>query len=459
MSLWSLKPGLRRPPILRGLAALSLLLLPGRVGMSSTLRFRIPDVPQTAPVNAVVKDLEFLRVSADVPGGRILDTTGNEVVLKGFNFGGWLMYEDWLLKPGTKAFKLPAGQYQNEPNITRLLDQQYGAGTGRMFFNGIRDNFIVEDDFLQVRRLGGNVVRIPVASWLFADGTGFRYLDQALTWAETSGVYVIIDMHAAPGCQIPATFCLQSGTATGFWTDATAQQQTLSLWRSIAQRYRDRAVVAGYDILSEPAISNDPTLVPSAGTLQDFYKRLITAIRGVDNRHILFVEGNGWALDLSLFQSNWLGTYDPNTAYSLHLYRDEQCPAGADLEGDIAQFVLWQKSYVSRHKRPIYVGELGGTCDEWVASAVDVLLRSDVNIRWATYFTWKTAAKGVSESGKAVHGIVDPTAWLALLSKLTAGQAVTATQFNAGMAALESSNFEPQPGYLTQLERYFDAQP
>jgi endoglucanase len=433
---------MRRPAFLLGLVALLLCLAPGG--------------PATGTSAAA---LDFLHVSTTGTGGKIVDSKGQEVFLKGVNFSGWLMYEDWLVKPPTLSFPLPAGQYQNEPNLSPVLDQHYGAGVGQMFFNGIRDNFITEDDFLQVAQLGGNVVRIPVAAWLFADGTGFRYLDQALTWAENSNVRVIIDMHAAPGCQTPSPFCLSSGTATDFWSTPAAQQQTLDLWTSIAARYSDRAVVAGYDILSEPAISKNPTQVPAASALQDFYTRLIAAIRAVDTRHILFVEGNGWALDLSIFASNGLGTIDSNTAYSLHLYRDEQCPSGADLEADILNFVLWQMSFVATHQRPVYVGEFGGSCDEWMTAAFDVLLRPDVNIRWATYFTWKSAAMDASVAGKPISGIVDDTAWTALLSKLSAGQSISTSDFTAGMAALRSSNFAPRAGAVAALERYFAVQP
>ena len=433
---------MRRPAFLFSLITLSISLAPAGLATGTS-----------------AAALDFLHVNVTGTGGRIVDSKGQEVFLKGVNFGGWLMYEDWLVKPPTLNFPLPPGQYQNEPNLSPLLDQHYGAGAGQVFFNGIRDNFITEDDFLQVAQLGGNVVRIPVAAWLFDDGTGFRYLDQALTWAENSNVRVIIDLHAAPGCQTPSPFCLSSGTATQFWSTPASQQQTLDLWTSIAARYSDRAVVAGYDILSEPAISKNPTQVPLASALQDFYTRLIAAIRAVDTRHILFVEGNGWALDLSIFASNGLGSIDSNTAYSLHLYRDEQCPSGADMEADILDFVFWQMSYVATHQRPVYVGEFGGSCDEWMTAAFNVLLRPDVNLRWATYFTWKSAAKDASMPGKPISSIVDDSAWTALLSKLSAGQTVSTGEFTAGMTALRSSNFELRAGAVTELERYFAVLP
>ena len=60
---------------------------------------------------------------------------------------------------------------------------------------------------------GLNTIRIPVGYWIlesivysdsehFPQG-GFSYLERLCGWASDAGFYIIIDMHGAPGAQVP----------------------------------------------------------------------------------------------------------------------------------------------------------------------------------------------------------------------------------------------------------------
>jgi hypothetical protein len=63
---------------------------------------------------------------------------------------------------------------------------------------------------------------------------------------------------------------------------------------ALASRYRDEPAVGGYNLLNEPG---DPT----GKTVKSFYDRTVAAIREVDSRHIILLDGNRYATDFSAF--------------------------------------------------------------------------------------------------------------------------------------------------------------
>lgn len=85
--------------------------------------------------------------------------------------------------------------------------------------------------------------------------------------------------------------------------------RTIWLWEQIAARYKGNPWVAGYNPINEPC---DPEHV----RLPAFYKRFEAAIRKVDPDHILWLDGNTFAME-------WKGFDDcilPNCVYALHDY-------------------------------------------------------------------------------------------------------------------------------------------
>lgn len=87
------------------------------------------------------------------------------------------------------------------------------------------------------------------------------------------------------------------------------QDRTIWLWEQIAARYKGNPWVAGYNPLNEPC---DPEHV----RLPAFYKRFEAAIRKVDPDHILWLDGNTFAMEWKGFEDCIL----PNCVYALHDY-------------------------------------------------------------------------------------------------------------------------------------------
>jgi aryl-phospho-beta-D-glucosidase BglC (GH1 family) len=62
--------------------------------------------------------------------------------------------------------------------------------------------FIDGEDVARIASLGFNVMRVPVGSRTLEDG-GWEAVDRLLDAAERNGVYVVLDLHGAPGGQSP----------------------------------------------------------------------------------------------------------------------------------------------------------------------------------------------------------------------------------------------------------------
>ena len=99
------------------------------------------------------------------------------------------------------------------------------------------------------------------------------------------------------------------------------QEKCIALWVKLAERYCEREVVGGYDLLNEPIIppyagnGDFDYLIPE---LASFYDKLIGAIRQVDQKHMLSIEGAHWATDVQIFDHK----YDENMVLHFHRYAE-----------------------------------------------------------------------------------------------------------------------------------------
>jgi endoglucanase len=117
-------------------------------------------------------------------------------------------------------------------------------------------------------------------------------------------------MHSVPGGQGKGFIAdPDSSKSSLVWNSAKNQERTIKLWRAIADRYKNRQIIAGYDLINEP--------VPNSGAeLVDLYKRIISSIREVDRGHMIILEGTKYTKDFSIFTTR----LDENLTYSFHIY-------------------------------------------------------------------------------------------------------------------------------------------
>ena len=239
---------------------------------------------------------------------QIVDAAGKPLLIRATNLGNWMVPEGymWLFKDGP----------QSPGEIRALLLELLGPEGSAAFWQKYRENYITREDIALLHRAGFNAIRVPLHYNLFEsdDADGFKLLDQLIRWSRDEGLYVILDLHAAPGGQTGANIDDSAGYPWLYQSPAE-QQHLLAIWRRLASRYRDEPAVLGYDLLNEP-IPHFPRLQPLNPSLEPVYRKLAAEIRKVDSHHILFLGGAQWDTNFAVFAK----PFDPNVAYTFHKY-------------------------------------------------------------------------------------------------------------------------------------------
>lgn len=318
---------------------------------------------------------------AHTQGKEIVDRSGKPLLLRGTSFGNWMVTEGymWLFEGG------PQSTREIEDLVTELL----GPDQADEFWHAYRENYVTRADVHLLHQAGFNSVRIPMHYKFFEtdDAEGFHLLDQVIGWAHEEGIYVILDLHAAPGGQTGANIDDSHGYPW-LYDSPKAQAHLLAVWQRLARHYKDNPTVLGYDLLNEP-IPHYPALRPLNAKLEPLYKKLTAAVRQIDKHHILFLGGAQWDTNFSVFGP----PFDNNTAYSLHKY---WMPVQQSAIQDYVDFR--QKNNV-----PLWLGESGENTDEWISQFRELLEKNDIG--W-TFWPYKKM-----EKASAIVSITPPEGW------------------------------------------------
>ena len=288
-------------------------------------------------------------------GKYIVAPGGEKLLLRGINLGNWLVPEGYMFH-----FDKGPASYRE---ISALFNDLVGPDEAARFWKQYRDAYISEADIRFIHEAGFNSVRIPFHSKLIEDGTAFPLLDRVIAWCRERRLWVILDMHCAPGGQTGTNIDDSWGYP---WLFESEEQQQLAagFWRSIAQRYADEPTVLGYDLLNEPL---PPTVARLNPRLEPLYRRITEAIRQVDKNHAVILGGAQW-------DSNFAGfgpPIDPNAIYTFHKYWTAPTK-------DVIQPYL---DFRERYQAPIWMGESGENQDSWIAQFRAMLETNDVG--WA----------------------------------------------------------------------------
>ncbi|KDR76186.1 hypothetical protein GALMADRAFT_67855 [Galerina marginata CBS 339.88] len=224
--------------------------------------------------------------------------------IRGVNLGGWLVLEPWI----TPSVFQSTGNDNivDEFTLGQLLDQE----TAETILKNHWDNWITEDDFAQISAAGLNHVRIPIGYWSIPLGPGdtstststapyttgaWTYLLKALVWAQKHNIYVILDLHGAPGSQNGYDNSGQR-TANPVWADNPANlTRTVDTLRFIASQVGDQVSVI--ELLNEAAGFKGSDW---AAAIRQFWLDAYAAVRSAagDNVKIMigdaFLGVNSW---------------------------------------------------------------------------------------------------------------------------------------------------------------------
>jgi len=299
-----------------------------------------------------------------VRGKEIVDANGKPFLMRGTNLGNWLIPEGYMFK--FKSINSP--RLINEA-ITELL----GPDETREFWEKYLHTYIGEGDIHYLKTLGVNSIRIPFSYRLFTKedylgkndpDRGFELLDRVIGWCKKEGIYVILDMHSAPGGQTGDNIDDGYGYPFLFKNEAS-QKLCVDIWKRIADHYKDETTVLGYDLLNEP-IATYFDKAEFNPYLEPLYKRITTAVRTVDKNHLVILGGAQWDSNFTAFGP----PFDSKAVYTFHKY-------WTDATKQVIQDYI---DFRDKYNVPIYCGETGENKDEWVGAFKTVLEQN--NIGW-----------------------------------------------------------------------------
>lgn len=303
-------------------------------------------------------------------GTTIVNGRGQEILLRGVGLGSWLLPEGYM-------WQLPE-QGDRPRRIEKMISDLVGNSKAAEFWNIYYNRYTSEADIQRIASEGFNSVRIPInARFMMEDGEPFRLkvgclelIDRVMDWCRQYSVYVILDLHGAPGGQTGANIDDSEKDKPELFMNESNQRLTVALWRLLAERYKDEWIVAGYDLLNEPLPS---WFSEYNHQVMPLYKDIIQAIREVDQRHMIILEGVHWATDWSIFEEK---PEDGNLMLQFHKYWSN--PDTESIQKYLDKREEWQV--------PIYMGEGGENNNEWFIGAFQ--LYEDHGISW-NFWTWK----------------------------------------------------------------------
>ena len=275
-----------------------------------------------------------------------------------------------------------------------------------------------------VHDVGLNTIRIPIGYWSYADivdkasepfadpAPMLAALDAVVQKCADLGMYVILDLHGAPGGQQEDAFTGQLNVPAGFYNDynfGRAERWLDWMTRRIHGTPSYRAAVGMIEVLNEPVSQHDangrypaPGQVP--GLTDKYYPDALKAVRNAESA--LGVPGNQ-ALHVMFMDAKWQSgnprasaavANDGMTAFDDHNY------IGFALGSNNGDQTALMKSACTDDRRD--AGEAFKVAGEWsMTCGVDWNGNRDFFSRWFTaqqqlyeepgmagwvYWTWKT---------------------------------------------------------------------
>lgn len=246
-----------------------------------------------------------------IENGHFCTRYGARVQLRGINLNDELFY--------FKKADMPS--FAPNYDIFDEFEERFGRYGARKLTQTYNENFITASDLRKIKALGANCVRIPLRYRnLFKKEScrgeiKFDYLDSVVEACRKAGLYVIFELHSAPGFQNNASAggskskcVLFDSTSAGL----EARNAVIKLWTQVAVHFRKDPTVAAFDLLNRP-LSNVAGWEEKTDALNKFYSKLYKELRVVDKNRILIMQSSHSVENLPVFD-------EPvrNVAYGLY---------------------------------------------------------------------------------------------------------------------------------------------
>ena len=313
-----------------------------------------------------IKEQSNKNLFLGIKNQHVITPEGKPFFIQGINLGNWLNPEGYMF-----LFK--------DVSSYRLIDQAFremvGSDFTDQFWKAFKDNYITREDIAYIKQTGMNSIRLPFHYKSFTEEDymglksnqdGFARIDSVIKWCKEEGLYIILDMHDAPGGQTGDNIDDSYGYPWLFESEES-QQLFSEIWKKIANRYKDEPAILGYDLLNEPIATHFNNKEEINKHLVPVYKKGIEAIRSVDKNHIILLGGAQWNSNFTMFDEKAI---DSKMMYTCHRY---WCDT---LQTNLQDFV----DFRTKVNLPLYMGETGENTDEWVGAFRRLMERN--NMGW-----------------------------------------------------------------------------
>ena len=314
-------------------------------------------------------------------GKRIVNERGENVLLRGMGLGGWMLQEGYMLRVNKDG---------QQHKIRQRIDSLIGAERTQEFYDAWLANHTRKIDIDSMKSWGFNSIRLPMHynlytlpvekepvagkhTWL---EKGFAITDSLLAWCKANKMYLILDLHAAPGGQGNDLNISDGDTSKpSLWESDANRHKTIALWRRLAERYVNEPWIGAYDIINEPNWGftdpvGDKNGIKEKGNepLKKLMEDITKAIREADKKHIIIIEGNGWGNNYNGILPPW----DNNMVLSFHKYWNKNDP------GSIQHMLKAREQY----NIPVWLGETGENSNVWFTEAIRLLESNNIGWAW-----------------------------------------------------------------------------
>lgn len=323
-----------------------------------------------------------------IDGTDLVQPDGQKLFIRGTNLGNWLNPEGYMF----------GFSRTNSPHmIDMMLRQAVGPDAADEFWQRFKESYITREDIRFIASTGANTIRLPFNYRMFTDEDymglkasqdGFARVDELVEWCREEGLYLILDMHDAPGGQTGDNIDDSYGYPWLFDSEAS-QQLYCDIWRRIADRYKNEPVILGYELFNEPIAPYFENMEELNSKLEDVYKKGVAAIRQVDNNHIILLGGSQWNGNFKPFKDS---KFDDKIMYTCHRYGGEPTQAA------IQTIINFRDSV----NLPMYMGEIGHNTDEWQAAFCQTMRENNIGY---TFWPYKKM------DGSSFVGITPPENW------------------------------------------------
>tara|TARA_Y200000002_G_scaffold362946_1_gene350567 strand:- start:1285 stop:3069 length:1785 start_codon:yes stop_codon:yes gene_type:complete len=357
-----------------------------------------------------------------VQGQEIVNDQG-PFLIKSIGTGNWMIQEGYMMQ-STDA------EIGTHTQFRTKLEQEIGEEQTTEFYQDWLDNHMTKTDLDSMKTWGFNAIRpalhykwftLPIQdepvsgqhTWM---NTGFEKLDELMGWAAANQMYVMFDMHGAPGGQGKnSNINDYDETLPSLFEDEANKDKLETLWIKLAQRYKDNPWFGGYDLINEPNWRlGDSGNENGCGTenndeLWDLHLRLTKSIRQIDPNNIIYISGNCWGNNYNSFETHPLSSYDDNTVITFHKYWNQN-----DQES-----IQWAVDMREQYNRPLWMSESGENSNQWFADAIH-LFESN-NIGWS----WWPVKKSRTNN---IYKVTTPESYYQLLQAWENGEPLSADQ-------------------------------